>query len=120
MSWRCRDLSRPTKHPYSPEERATHQPARLVSSDIDPGTAGGLPELADPIDAVIVLPEADQRRSEGRVADRPRRRGAVLGCVASARSHLQQAADGLDSKRATFDDAVLVRIDERNYFRCWR
>jgi hypothetical protein len=99
---------------------STHQAARLVSTDIDPGTAGGLPELADPIDAVVVLPEADQRRGEGRVADRPRGGGAVLGSVVSARSHLQQAADGLDSERAPFDDVVLVRVDERDYFRCWR
>ena len=29
-------------------------------------------------------------------------------------------ADGLDSERATLDDVVLVRVDEPDYFRCWR
>src|SRR5690606_25510681 len=71
-------------------------------------------------DAVVVLPEHHQLRDQGRVADRTRRRRTIAGRVVGARSHLQHAADGLDSERATLDDIVLVRVDERDYFLCWR
>ena len=98
----------------------SHEPTGLVPADVDPGTAGGLPELADAVDAVVRVPERHQLRDEGRVADRAPRRGAAFRGVVGARSHLQQAADGLDPERATLDDVVLVRVDERDYFRCWR
>ena len=97
-----------------------HEPTGLVPADVDPCSAGGLPELADTVDAVVRVPERHQLRDEDRVTDRPGRRPTVFRRVVRARSHLQQAADGLDSKRATFDDVVLVRVDERDYFRCWR
>lgn len=98
----------------------SHQPARLVPADDPSGATRGFPELADPIDAVVVLPQCDQLRGEDRVADGTRGRGAVLRGVVRARGHLQQRADGLDSERSAFDDVVCVRVDERDYFRCWR
>ena len=44
-------------------------------------------------------------------------RGAGLSGVVAARSHLQLSADELDSEPATVDEVVLVRVDERDYFR---
>ena len=102
------------------DARCAHEPAGLVSTDLDPRTAGALPELTDPVNAIIRLPEPDEPRRHNSVADRPRRRRTILRGVIGARSYLQQTADGLDSERATLDDVVLVRVDERDYFRCWR
>ena len=39
-----------------------HQPGDLVTADVVAGPAGGLPQLAGPVDPVVVLP---QRRSAG-------------------------------------------------------
>lgn len=94
-----------------------HQPGGLVSADHDPRPVGGFPELADPIDAVVGLPELDQLRDQLFVPRRPSRGGTGLGCVVAARSHLQQPADELDSEPATVDQVILVRVDERDYFR---
>ena len=51
------------------------------------------------------------------VPHRASRGGAGLGGVVAARSHLQQPADELDSEPATVDQVILVRVDERDYFR---
>ena len=102
------------------DARCAHQPAGLVSTDLDPRHGGRLPELTGPVNAIIRLPEPDEPRRHNSVADRPRRRRTILRGVIGARSYLQQTADGLDSERATLDDVVLVRVDERDYFRCWR
>ncbi len=94
-----------------------HQPGGLVSADHDPRAAGGLPELTDPVDAVVALPELNELRDQLLVPQSACRRGAGLGGVVTARSHLQQSADELDSEPATVNPVVLVRVDERDYFR---
>ena len=111
-------------HPLRPDRsldtRCPHEPARLIPADLNPRPASRFPEFPDPIDAIVVFPESDKLRGQDGVTDRPRRRGTVFRGVIRARSYLQEVADGLDSKRATLDDVVLVRVDERDYFRCWR
>ena len=111
-------------HPLRPgralDPCGAHEPARLISADVDPGATRDLPELSDPVDAVVVLPGRHQLRGQRSVAHRASGRGTVFRGVVGDRSHLQQAADGLDSQRAAFDDVVLTRVDERDYFRCWR
>lgn len=37
-----------------------HQPGHLIPADVVAGTAGGFPQLADPIDAVVVFPQRHQ------------------------------------------------------------
>jgi hypothetical protein len=76
-----------------------------------------LPELADSIDAVVGLPEFDQLRDQLLVPPGAGGGSAGLGGVVATRSHLQQPADELDSEPATIDPVVLVRVDERDYFR---
>ncbi len=49
-----------------------HKPARLVPTDLAPGAPSRLPELPDPIDAVIVFPDSDKLRDQDSVANRPR------------------------------------------------
>ena len=43
-----------------------HQPGDLVAADVEPGPAGGLPQLAGPVDAVVVLPQRHQLRGQRR------------------------------------------------------
>ena len=40
--------------------------------------------------------------------------------VGTRRPRTTPTAAGLDSEPATLEDAVLVRVDERDYFQCWR
>lgn len=91
-----------------------HQPGDLVPAHLPAGPDRGLPELAGPVDAVVVLPELAQHRSQHAVAHLPGRGWSGLGRVVRARRHLQHAADGLDA------ELVAVRVDERDYFLCWR
>lgn len=49
------------------EPDGAHESARLVPADVKPGTTGGLPELADPIDAIVRLPQRHQFRRHDRV-----------------------------------------------------
>ena len=69
------------------------------------------------VDPVVRLPQLDQLRDQLLIPHRAGRRGTGLGGVVAARSHLQLSADELDSEPATIDQVVLVRVDERDYFR---
>ena len=100
-------------------DRSARRPIRPITTDVDPATACRFPELANPVHAVVVFPERHKFRDEDRVADGARGRDTVFRVI-GARSHLQQAADGLDPERATFDDVVPIRVDDRDYFRCWQ
>ena len=108
-------------HPLRPsgalDPRDPHQPGGLIPTDHDPRSSGRLPQLADPVDAVVHLPQLDQPRDQLLVPQRASRGGAGLRGVVAARSHLPQSADELDSEPATVDQVVLVRVDERDYFR---
>ena len=103
--------------PCALDTGGTHQSRRLIAANHDPRSARCLPELTDPVDAVVGLPEFDQLRDQRLVAPGTSRRLAGLGGVVTARSHLQQSADELDSEPAAFNQVVLVRVDERDYFR---
>ena len=109
----------PFAAPDPGDARRPHQPGDLVTADVVAGPAGGLPQLAGPVDPVVVLPQLQQHRRHHRVAAGPRRRRAGLGRVVGARGHLhacrsQDGADGLDP------ELVAVGVDERDYFLCWR
>jgi hypothetical protein len=43
-------------------------PGYLVTSDVVASTAGGFPQLADTVDAIVVFPEVSERRTDDRVA----------------------------------------------------
>lgn len=107
----------PLRPPRALDPRSAHESGRLVPADRDPRPAGRFPELADPVDPVVGLPELDQLRDQFLVPQRPRRGRARLYRVVAARSHLQQSADELDPEQATARDVVLVRVDERDYVR---
>ena len=107
----------PLRPPRALDPRSAHQPGGLVAADHDPRAAGSFPELADPVDAVVGLPEFDQLGDQLLVPHRAGGRRAGLGSVVTTRSHLQQPADELDSEPATVHKIVLVRVDERDYFR---
>jgi hypothetical protein len=48
--------------PHAFDALGAHQSSDLVTTDIVPGTLGGLPQLASPLDPVVVLAQAPQRR----------------------------------------------------------
>ena len=48
-----------------------HQPGDLVPTDVEPGPAGRVPELANPVDPVVLVPDVDQRGAQLGVTDRP-------------------------------------------------
>ena len=65
-----------------------HQPGDLITADVVAGPAGGFPQLAGPVDAVVVLPQScTQRRTHDRVTAGPRDGRARLGRVVGARGH---------------------------------
>ena len=82
-----------------------------------PARRAAFQSLQDPVDAIVGLPEFDQLRDQHLVPPGTSRRLAGLCGVVTARSHLQQGADELDSEPAAFNQVVLVRVDERDYFR---
>ena len=43
--------------PYAGDPSVAHQPGDLIAADVMPGAAGGLPQLAGTVDAVVVLPQ---------------------------------------------------------------
>jgi len=43
-------------------------PGDLITSDVVASTAGGFPQLARTVDAIVVFPEPPQRRTDDRVA----------------------------------------------------
>ena len=103
--------------PRTLDSCSAHWPGALVPPDYGPGASIGFSELADPVDAVIGLSEADELRDQLLIPPGASGRSVGLGGVVAARSHLQQSADELDSEPATVDQVVLVRVDERDYFR---
>ena len=107
----------PFRAPCALDPCHLHQPRGLVAADRDPRPPGRLPELADPVDPVVRLPQLDEPRDQLLVPLGTGGRGAGLSGVVAARSHLQLSADELDSEPATVDEVVLVRVDERDYFR---
>src|SRR5512142_576202 len=112
--------SDPLGPPGALDPGLAHEPPRLITPDIDSRAPGGLPELPRPIDLVVGLPDLHQPRHQLLIALSTRRRHPVLGRVVRARSHLQHLANGLYPEPAPVHHVVLVRLDERNYLRCWR
>ena len=53
----------------------THQAGDLVTADVVPGTAGGLPELVGPVDLAVRDPQRHQDRHPHRVSDAARADG---------------------------------------------
>jgi hypothetical protein len=49
----------------TPDPQSPHEPGHLVPTDIVARPAGGLGELAPPIDRVVLLPEPLELGSEG-------------------------------------------------------
>jgi len=94
--------------PDAVDPGAAHQPGDLVTADVQAGAAGGTPELAGSVDAVVVLAQRDQLRDQCGVAARSGRGRPGLGRVVGARGHLQDPADGLDPEPASFDHVVAV------------
>src|SRR5206468_4795886 len=78
-----------------------HQPGGLVTTDIDPGTPGGLPQLPGAIDLVVLLPQLNEARNELSITPGTQRRRPINSGVVAARSHLQHLTDGLNSEPAT-------------------
>lgn len=107
----------PLRAPRALDPCHLHQPRGLVAADHDPRPPGRLPELADPVDPIVRLPQLDEPRDQLLVPLGAGGRSAGLGGVVAARSHLQLSADELDSEPATLDEVVLVRVDERDYLR---
>jgi hypothetical protein len=102
-----------------------HEPGDLVTADVVPGPTSGLPQFPRAVDAVVVLPQPSQRRPQGSVRFCPRRGWAGLERVVGAHGHphpcaCQDGADGLDRERGVVHDDPAVRVDERDYLRCWR
>ncbi len=97
-----------------------HEAGDLIAADVVAAAVGGLPDLAGPVDAVVVFPQLSHHRSHHGVALGPRRGLPVLELVVAARGHLQHAADELDPQTTARDDVVAVGVDERGYFLCWR
>ena len=52
-----------------------HVPGDLITSDVVASTAGGFPQLAGTVDAIVVFPEPPQRRTDDRVAAGARAEG---------------------------------------------
>lgn len=101
-------------HPGGP-----HVPGHLIAPDVMTSAAGGFPQLACPVDAVVVRPQLFEGSSSRCVAAHPRRWGPGFGRVVGARGHphacrSQDGADGLDP------EFLAVGVDERDYFLCWR
>ncbi len=48
-----------------------HQQGDLIAADVVTGPAGGFPQLAYPVDPVVVLPQPDQRRTQDGVTPEP-------------------------------------------------
>src|SRR5690625_82557 len=106
--------------PYSLEAGLAHQPGGLIPADVDSGPTGGLPQLADPVNAVVRLPEFNKLWDELCIAQRAGRGWARLRGVIGAGSHLQDSADGLDSQTLPGHDIVLIRVDKLDYLLCLR
>src|SRR6476469_8145716 len=104
-------------HPF--DAGGPHQPGNLIAAHVVTGPACRFPQLVRPVDAVVVLPQLDQGRTQDGVTAGPLRRSAGLGRVVGARSHrhpcgAQDDADGLDP------ELLAVGVDEVDYFLCWR
>ena len=94
-------------------------PDDLIASYVVAGTPGGCPQLAGPVDPVVVFSERPQRRPDHRVAAVLARR-ACAPCSRSTcsgpRAHL------LSTARCTWARPRSRRgcVDEVDYFSCWR
>ena len=62
----------PFAAPSSGDAGGPHVPGDLITSDVVASTAGGFPQLARTVDAIVVFPEPPQRRTDDRVAARSR------------------------------------------------
>src|ERR1019366_4951216 len=98
----------------------SHEPGHLVTTDVEVGSAGGLPELAPAIDRVVVFPELGQRGAQLGVAQCPVRRRPGLGGVIGGGGELQLRADRLDPPSTPTSPVVPVGVDEGDYFLCRR
>ena len=60
-------------HPF--DAGGPHQPGDLVAAHVVTGPAGGFPQLARPVDPVVVLPQLHQGRTQDGVTAGPRATG---------------------------------------------
>jgi len=65
----------PFAAPSSGDAGGPHVPGDLITSDVVASTAGGFPQLAGTVDAIVVFPEPPQRRTDDRVAAGARAEG---------------------------------------------
>ena len=61
----------PFAAPHTGDPGSPHEPGDLVPAEVVAGTAGGFPQLARPVDAVVVLPQLHQGRTHDGVTLRP-------------------------------------------------
>ena len=66
-------------HPF--DAGGPHQPGHLIAAHVVTGPACRFPQLVRPVDAVVVLPQLDQGRTQDGVTAGPLRRTAGLGRV---------------------------------------
>src|SRR5262249_18926429 len=120
---RCGRIRLGGAHPFAAprpvDAGGAHEPGHLIAADVVTGPTCRLPQLAHPVDAVVVLPQRHQGRPQDGVTAGRRRRGAGIGVVVGAGGHrhpcsAQDGADGLDP------ELLALGVDELDYFLCWR
>jgi hypothetical protein len=92
-----------------------HQPSHLAPPHVDVPVPGRLPELPAFIDQVVLLSQNPELRTDGGIADRPRRGWSRLGVVVGGGGDLELLADRLDPPSTPIGRAVPMG-DEGGYF----
>lgn len=72
-------------HPF--DARRPHQPGHLIAAHVVTGPACRFPQLVRPVDAVVVLPQPDQGRTQHGITLGPLRCRPGLGRIVGTRGH---------------------------------
>jgi hypothetical protein len=94
----------------------SHEPGHLVAAGLQAGPAGGLGELAAPVDRVVALLQRLEARAQLGVTLRSGRRRPGRGVVVGGGGDLQSAADRLDPPSQPTGLPGPVGVDEGDYF----
>lgn len=89
-----------------------HEPGNLISPNTNACASRRFPELTNPINGVVRVPEFKKLRHDLSVSSLPSRLWPAVRGVIRGWGHLQYTADELDPKTTASNNVVLVRVDE--------